>query len=80
MCSRPESSEIVSTIVELARSLGMDVVAEGVETQDQLDKLSELGCGNAQGYYLARRSDAARTQAFIREQVELDCASRVLLV
>jgi diguanylate cyclase (GGDEF)-like protein/PAS domain S-box-containing protein len=49
-----KNSEIVNTIVNLAKSLGMSVVAEGVETAVQLQKLKEIKCTHVQGYYLSR--------------------------
>jgi diguanylate cyclase (GGDEF)-like protein/PAS domain S-box-containing protein len=48
------NSEIVQTIVLLARNLGMKVVAEGVETEQQLERLKELNCESAQGFLFAR--------------------------
>ena len=42
------------TIVELARVLGMDVVAEGIETLEQYDLLRQLGCRFGQGYLFSR--------------------------
>ncbi|MGM0630187.1 MAG: EAL domain-containing protein [Pseudomonadota bacterium] len=45
---------IVQTIIILGKSLGMDVIAEGIETEEQLKKLEELGCHQFQGYYFAR--------------------------
>jgi EAL domain-containing protein (putative c-di-GMP-specific phosphodiesterase class I) len=50
----PRGESIVRTIVELAHSLGMYVLAEGVETREQYDRLRTLGCEHAQGYYLSR--------------------------
>lgn len=41
-------------IVELARTLGLETVAEGVERPDQVAELVALGCGMAQGYHVAR--------------------------
>ena len=49
-----ENAEIVRTIVTLARHLGMDAVAEGVETADQLALLKQLGCQNVQGFLFAK--------------------------
>jgi len=46
--------EIVKTIVRLAKNLGLSIIAEGVETEDQLKQLIELGCEEAQGYLLSR--------------------------
>jgi diguanylate cyclase (GGDEF)-like protein/PAS domain S-box-containing protein len=55
----PDDAAIVTAIVAMARSLGVDVVAEGVETAEQLAELKRLGCYRAQGYYLARPMNAA---------------------
>ncbi len=46
------SQDIVAAIVNISRSIGADVVAEGIETRQQFDKVAELGCDRAQGYYL----------------------------
>jgi diguanylate cyclase (GGDEF)-like protein/PAS domain S-box-containing protein len=47
-----KNSEIVRSIVRLAKSLGMSVVAEGVETEVQLKNLSEINCPSVQGYFM----------------------------
>jgi EAL domain-containing protein (putative c-di-GMP-specific phosphodiesterase class I) len=49
-----DRGEIVRSILELARSLGLDVIAEGVETEDELQRLLTLGCMRAQGYYFSK--------------------------
>ncbi|HEX8708876.1 MAG TPA: EAL domain-containing protein [Pyrinomonadaceae bacterium] len=54
MSENNENIEIVRTIIMLAQTLGMDVVAEGVETKDQLALLRRLGCENGQGYFFSR--------------------------
>ena len=48
------SRTIVKSMIDLSHSLGKKFVAEGVETQDQLDLLTELGCDYAQGYLIAK--------------------------
>ncbi|WP_243439674.1 putative bifunctional diguanylate cyclase/phosphodiesterase [Fundidesulfovibrio soli] len=51
----PEDAAIVNSVVSIARNLGLEVVAEGVETQAQLDFLKSLGCGGGfQGYLFSR--------------------------
>jgi len=48
------NAEIVRTIVALAHNLGLKVVAEGVETAEDVERLSALGCEYGQGYYFAK--------------------------
>ncbi|HEX2417192.1 MAG TPA: bifunctional diguanylate cyclase/phosphodiesterase [Micromonosporaceae bacterium] len=50
----PVAERIVSTLVDLAHTLGLTVTAEGVETRDQADRLRAIGCDAAQGWYFAR--------------------------
>ena len=52
------STTLIASMVELARSLGLGVVAEGVETEDQRQALTALHCGSAQGYLFARPQPA----------------------
>ena len=54
MADDPRDRAIVSSVIDLARGLGMRVVAEGVEDAVTWDLLRELGCDRAQGWYLAR--------------------------
>ena len=60
-----ENYAIVKTIVGLARNLDLRVVAEGVETTDQLGLLALAGCGSAQGYLFAEPMPANRVAVFI---------------
>jgi len=53
-----EISAIVAAIIAMAKALGLDVVAEGVETLAERDRLIVLGCPNAQGYLFARPQTA----------------------
>ncbi len=60
----PSSAPIVQTIVALARSLGLALMAEGVETQEQRAFLEELRCEGMQGYFFARPMDPQDFLAF----------------
>ncbi len=59
---------IVSGIVQMAHSLGLSVVAEGVETQEQLAFLKNCGCDLGQGYLLAKPLGAADFERFLMER------------
>jgi PAS domain S-box-containing protein len=60
-----ETSEIVRIIIMLAHNLGLRVVAEGAETQEQVGLLKELKCELVQGYFFARPGDHAEAQALL---------------
>lgn len=50
------SEKIIITIIQLSHALGLDIVAEGIETQAMFDRLASLGCHYGQGYLIARPS------------------------
>ena len=54
MATSEEDAVIVRSTIDLGRNLGLGVVAEGVEDQEVLDRLRELGCDVAQGYLMSR--------------------------
>jgi EAL domain-containing protein (putative c-di-GMP-specific phosphodiesterase class I) len=68
--TEPESLHLVETILRLAHGLGLSVVAEGIETREQLVKLASLGCGYGQGYYFSRPVDSDSAQRAIQEAVQ----------
>jgi EAL domain-containing protein (putative c-di-GMP-specific phosphodiesterase class I) len=65
----PEDSSIVGALVELGHALGLDVVAEGVETEAQLEQLRELGCDAAQGYAIARPVSDEQVEAMLVAEI-----------
>jgi EAL domain-containing protein (putative c-di-GMP-specific phosphodiesterase class I) len=58
--------QIVRTIIELARVMGMDVVAEGIETHEQYRLLRQLGCRFGQGYLFARPMTVEKVSQLLR--------------
>jgi EAL domain-containing protein (putative c-di-GMP-specific phosphodiesterase class I) len=71
----PAAASIVTAILSLARALGMDAVAEGVETAEQLRFLGENDCSRAQGYHIARPMPAEQATEFLREQARRQAAT-----
>ena len=65
--SNPENLEIVRTIISLARNLGMDVVAEGAETEDEIEQLKALECDFGQGYFFSRPVDSEQADNLLRK-------------
>ncbi|MGB3205417.1 MAG: EAL domain-containing protein [Crinalium sp.] len=60
-----ENLGIVKTIITLAHELGMDAIAEGVETQQQVNQLKALGCDQAQGYFFSPPLSSESAELFI---------------
>jgi EAL domain-containing protein (putative c-di-GMP-specific phosphodiesterase class I) len=63
--SPAEDSAIVEAVVRLGQTLGLKVIAEGVETEDQLNLLGRLGCDEIQGYWFSKPMPVAEATAFI---------------
>jgi EAL domain-containing protein (putative c-di-GMP-specific phosphodiesterase class I) len=60
----PEDKAIVTAIIHMATSLGMQTIAEGVETASQLSLLRLLGCNEVQGYYFSKPLTAEQFEEF----------------
>ncbi len=69
-----DGSEMVRAIAAIAHNMGMDVVAEGVETAEQLEWLRAIGCEYAQGFYFSRPVDMSAATAMIASVPWLDDA------
>ncbi len=67
--TQEQGAEIIGTIVALARKLGMEVSAEGIETQDQVDHIRQLSCDYAQGFYFSGPLDAAEAELLLSKQL-----------
>ena len=65
MVESEENTQIVRTIVSLGKNLGMDVVAEGVETEEQVALLRQLECENGQGYLFSSPLEASQAEQYI---------------
>ncbi|HEX5688757.1 MAG TPA: EAL domain-containing protein [Roseiflexaceae bacterium] len=60
-----QNTKIIHTIISLARDLGMDVIAEGIETREQLVHLGALHCDYGQGYFFSRPLDSGAATALL---------------
>ncbi|MBK6305062.1 MAG: EAL domain-containing protein [Gemmatimonadetes bacterium] len=71
MAARSFDPRLVRAILALGESLGMRIVAEGIETEGQLQALRELGCEMGQGYLFARPLTSDQLLARIREELAM---------
>jgi PAS domain S-box-containing protein len=62
----PEGAAIVRTVVDLARSLQLSLVAEGIEYREQAEVLREMGCGYGQGYWFSRAVELPRLRELLQ--------------
>lgn len=67
MLSDEQDEIIVNSTIHLAHNLGLQVVAEGVESRATYEKLAELGCDSAQGYFMGRPLPADEAERWLRE-------------
>jgi diguanylate cyclase len=74
----PAETSIVTAIISMGRSLGLRVIAEGVETQEELAFLQAQQCEEAQGYYFARPLPPERFVKLLENGVPEDRADRIL--
>jgi EAL domain-containing protein (putative c-di-GMP-specific phosphodiesterase class I) len=60
---------MVATVIQLARALRLDVVGEGIETEEELDVLSTVGCGYGQGYVVSRPMSHRDALRWLQDEV-----------
>ncbi|WP_333411383.1 EAL domain-containing protein [Microcoleus sp. F10-B6] len=65
LARNPNDTSLIQTIILLGKNLSMEIVAEGVETQEQIEILRELGCILGQGYFFSRPLDSHNATRFI---------------
>nr|MBP6489174.1 EAL domain-containing protein [Ilumatobacteraceae bacterium] len=71
ICDSDLDRTIVELLLRLGDSLGLKVVAEGVDSEDKLIELARMGCPMAQGFYIARPMSIADATVWLRQQVTL---------
>jgi diguanylate cyclase len=76
MATRPDDASIVGAIISLAHSLRLKVIAEGVETREQLQLLAKLGCDQYQGFYCSPAVLPAKFEELVREDLTEEDAVR----
>ena len=63
-----QNSGLVATIIAIGQQMHLNVVAEGVETEEQLLALAAMGCHEIQGYYFSRPIDANQTLQYLEAE------------
>ena len=64
----PQTSALASAVIALGETLQLEVVAEGIEFDEQWRGLRDLGCGSGQGFLFARPMDADATLEYLRDR------------
>ena len=72
--SNPQSAAIVKAVIGLGHGLGVSIVAEGVETQEQLQFLAEEGCDGVQGYFIGRPAPIVQYAALVGKAADVRMA------
>ena len=71
-----DDKAIVGAVINMARSLGLLTIAEGVETEEQISFLRENGCDEMQGFYISRPLTAEQFEIFLKEHQVISNKSR----
>jgi predicted signal transduction protein with EAL and GGDEF domain len=75
LLTRPGAVAIVRAITDLARALGMETTAEGVEENDQLNELRKHGCSSVQGYLFSRPIPAVEVRQLLADETAIGAAA-----
>ncbi|MDP2158580.1 MAG: EAL domain-containing protein, partial [Nitrospirota bacterium] len=65
MCNKTWAMDVVKTIISMAHNMKMAVIAEGVETPEQLEELRKLNCDYYQGYWFSKPLDRKGVEALL---------------
>ena len=79
ICSNETNQKIILSIINLAQSLELSVIGEGVETEEELEFLYHHGCRKIQGYYFSKPIAADKIQDFIAESKKVICSKIALI-
>jgi len=71
MTEDDNNTKIVQAILMLSQRLNVDVIAEGVETEQLFDRLLELGCEYGQGYYISKPQDSLSVTSILKERFKI---------
>ena len=72
MVTSKKGYEIIKTIILMAHGMGMNTVAEGIENDEQLQKLRSLMCKYGQGYYLSKPAEVKQIETLFKKQAVLE--------
>jgi EAL domain-containing protein (putative c-di-GMP-specific phosphodiesterase class I) len=67
MADSPGAVELIRSVVDLGKALGLTTLAEGIESRAQFDRLQEQGCDSGQGFMFARPLDPSALAAYLEE-------------
>ena len=80
MLASSKDASIARTVVALGQDLGLDVIAEGVETSEHRRTLADMGCSSYQGYFFARPLASADFDAFVAARVVASASEPVVAI
>ena len=77
MLERPEATALVQVLIDMGRTLGLEVVAEGIEEMDQALALHAQNCDQGQGYLFSPPVTPEKFRLFLEQDIEAGLSSRV---